>query len=172
MSQPIEVGSIEFGDGVDGVHAVPGIALHASILHQLGHAFSYALVGAARVETSVRATRAEGRAERDVAAGTAGMRAVMTTSARACSRPDQHGSRAESMTASAPGRRALDPSIAQSMEGCAGVLTLVGGASRCTHARHRLKLDTRLNQVGPSGTEALGRLDYRNTTSNVCSHCA
>ncbi|WP_176444555.1 hypothetical protein [Rhodococcoides kyotonense] len=55
------------------------------------------------------------------------MCAVVAASAGACPRPDQYGSWAEGMTASAPARSALGPSIAQSMERRGGVDTFDAG---------------------------------------------
>jgi hypothetical protein len=57
------------------------------------------------------------------------MGAVMSSAAGARPRADQHGSRAEGVTVSAPLRCALDPSIAQSMECVAGV----AGTDRGVH---------------------------------------
>ncbi|MCC8928038.1 MAG: hypothetical protein WBB62_22325 [Rhodococcus sp. (in: high G+C Gram-positive bacteria)] len=84
------------------------------------------------VETRVGAGGAEGRSEGDVLARAAHVGAVMSAAAGACPRTDQHGSRAEGMTAGAPRGRALDPSIARSMEGRREV---TGGIWR-RHPRH------------------------------------
>ncbi|MDJ0362825.1 hypothetical protein [Rhodococcus sp. H29-C3] len=69
-----------------------------------------------RIEARVAAAISEWRREGDIAAGSTGMSAVMAAAAGACPRPDQHGSWAEGMTASAPQWCILGPSIARSME--------------------------------------------------------
>ncbi|MBY6413492.1 hypothetical protein HQ346_17485 [Rhodococcus sp. BP-252] len=66
------------------------------------------------------------------------VRAVVTPSAGACPRPDQHGSWAEGMTAGAPARSALGPSIAQSMERRGGVEGFAACFVGYHHARYRL----------------------------------